>query len=409
VTTLHGMPATALTHPDEWPVYSAQAQGRAAELIARGRTFDYGHGPELAELERDFATRHHRRYAMALGSGTAALYAAFFALGFGPGDEVIVPDYTFFSTATPLFLLGAVPILADSRSPDGTVDPAAVAALVGPRTVGLVMTHLWGHPCDMRALLELARTHKLAVVEDCSHAHGSTYHGLPVGSACDIAVFSVGGHKAISGGMGGMLLTDSEDLYARACLLANFRHRTDLTIGSPDYAPWLTTGLGGNYRMSPVAAVLAHSHLTDLDRYVANRLANVGALAKRIGALAGIRAVPVAPGCTMGAWYDGVVEVTPDCRYSRDELVSILRADGLKVRAPASRPLHTYPLFQGAAPHWSPLAAAAARVVGPRNDRPFPVSDQLFAHWLMLPVNFLWDDDGAIVEPYVAAFERVLP
>jgi dTDP-4-amino-4,6-dideoxygalactose transaminase len=270
------------------------------------------------------------------------------------------------------------------------------------------MTHLWGHPCDITALLEVARTHRLAIIEDCSHAHGSTYHGQPVGSASDIAVFSVGGHKAISGGMGGMLLTGSEDLYARACLLANFRHRTDLTIGSPDYAPWLTTGLGGNFRMSPVAAVLAHSHLTDLDRYVANRLANVGELTKRIGALSGIEAVPVAAGCTMGAWYEGAVEVTPDCRYSRDELVGILRADGLKVRAPASRPLHTYPLFQGEAPQWSPLAAAAARAAGRRNDRPFPVSDQMLAHWLSLPVNFLWDDDGAIVEPYVAAFERVL-
>ncbi|GAA3414339.1 hypothetical protein GCM10018952_34490 [Streptosporangium vulgare] len=211
-------------HPLEWPVYDEGVAARVAELVTLGRTFDYDYGPELAELERSFAERHGRAHALALTSGTAGLLAAYFALGIGPGDEVIVPDLTFFSTASPLFLLGAVPVLCDAGDATGNVAAADVEALVTPRTVAIVVTHLWGHSCDMDALRAVADRRGLALVEDCSHAHGSTFRGRPVGSMGDISIFSVGGRKLVSGGMGGMLLTDSEDVFARACLLTNFRH-----------------------------------------------------------------------------------------------------------------------------------------------------------------------------------------
>lgn len=397
-----------IAHPAEWPVYTEEARRQVAGLVGLARTFDYGYGPELAAFESEFAARHGRRHALAMCSGTAALLAAFAALGFGPGDEVIVPDYTFFSTATPLFLLGAVPVLADAAAPQGAIDPGEVEALVGPRTAGLVVTHLWGHPAELGPLLSIAAKHGLATVEDCSHAHGATLDGEPVGSRSDIAIFSVGGHKAVSGGMGGILLTNSADLYARACLVTNFRHRTDLTIQSPAYQPFLTTGLGGNFRMSPLAAVLAHSHLAQLDRLVAARAANMTSLLRRIGRLPGVRPVPIRAGCTMGAWYDGVVEITDQGPYPRDELVTLLKREGLRVREPAARPLHTYPLFQGSGPDWNRLLSGSVRRCGELNDREFPGAAGLYRRWVRMPVNFLWDDEGVIVEPYAAAFERVL-
>lgn len=395
-------------HPPEWPIYGPAAQHRVVELVRDSKTFDYGYGPEIAALESDFASMHGRRFALALSSGTAALFATFSALGLGPGDEVIVPDYTFFSTATPLFLLGAIPVLADVSEPEGNIDPRAAEDLVGPGTAAIVVTHLWGHPADLGSLRAIACRHGLALVEDCSHAHGSTLDGGPVGRSGDIAIFSIGGHKAVSGGMGGILLTDSEDLYSRACLLATFRHRTDLTIRLPDYHPLLPTGLGGNFRITPIAAVLAHSHLLDLDTRVAARIRNMTRLIGSITQLKGIKAVPIRDGCTMGAWYDGVVEVTEDCAFSRDELADRLKRDGLAVRAPATRPLHTYPLFQGAVPAWSDLLSKAVAASAKRNAREFPRSQRVFDHWLRLPVNFLWDDEGMIVEPYAKAFARVL-
>lgn len=402
------LPATPIAHPPEWPVYDEAAQQRAGALIQQGRTFDYGYGAELQELESAFAARHGRRYALAVCSGTTALLAAFFALGFGPGDEVIVPDYTFFSTATPLLLLGATPVLADVRIPDGTIDPDEVSALVGPRTAGLVMTHLWGQPCDVEALDRIAARHNLATIEDCSHAHGSSYRGNLVGGLSRVAIFSIGGHKAISGGMGGMLLTDDPDVYSRACLMANFRHRTDLTVDAPGYEPFLYTGLGGNFRMMPPAAVLASSHLQSLDQRVAARQNNLSALLDQITGLPGLRRVPVAGGCTTGACYDAVVAVDREAQLSRDELVRKLMGEGLKVRAPAARPLHHYPVFRGAAADWSELTGAAGRAAARANNRPFARADSLYDSWIRLPVNYLWDDEGQIVQPYAEGFRRVL-
>jgi perosamine synthetase len=397
-----------IVHPPEWPVYDHAAQRRVAMLLRRGHTFDYAYGPELSELEVAFAARHRRRYALALSSGTAGLLAAFHALGFGPGDEVIVPDYTFFSTATPLLLLGVTPVLADARIPDGTIDPDQVAALISPRTVGIVMTHLWGYPCDVTALEAIAARHGLATVEDCSHAHGAFYHGRPAGSLCRVAIFSLGSHKAVSGGMGGMLLTDDVDVYSRACLVANFRHRTGLTIDAPAYEPYLYTGLGGNFRMTPLSAVLAASHLDSLDERVAARQRNMRALIEQISSLPGLREVPIESGCSTGAWYDGVVGVEDESAVTRDDLVDRLVANGLKVRAPAAKPLHFYPIFQGAHADWSPLAGPAGKAAGRANDRTFPRAHHLYDSWIRLPVNYLWDDEGRIVEPYVEAFRKVL-
>ncbi|HEV2999352.1 MAG TPA: DegT/DnrJ/EryC1/StrS family aminotransferase [Solirubrobacteraceae bacterium] len=402
-------PAAAIAHPRRWPVYEPAALERASALLAGGRAFDYDHGQELASFERAFADRHRRRHALALTSGTAGLLAAYFALGIEPGDEVVVSDFTFFSTATPLFLLGAVPVLCDAGCANGTVTAREVEACVGPRTAAIAVTHLWGHPCDMDPIRALAARRGLAVIEDCSHAHGSLYRGRPAGSLGDVAVFSVGGLKLISGGMGGVLLTDDDDLYARACLLANFRHRTDLTIPPGAYDDFLATGLGGNFRMTPVAAVLAQSHLDALDDLVARRAANVGALVDGLTALPGIGAVGVDDGCSMGAWYDGVVEVDESCRWTRDELAELLQRAGTKLRAPSTEPLHRYPIFRGAAPEWSGLAARAVRAAARANcGRAFPRADRLSDRWLRLPVNYLWDAEGSIVEPYVSAAAELL-
>lgn len=403
-TRLAAADAPQLPHPPEWPVYEDATIAVVAGMLRRGRSFDYGYGAELAELESAFARYHGRAHALALNSGTAALLAAFFALGVEEGDEVVGPVFTFFATVTPLFLLGAVPVLVDSAPATGNVDVEQLFTARTERTKALVVTHLWGNPCPMDALVARARAHGLPLVEDCSHAHGATYRGRKVGSDADIAVFSIGGHKAVSGGLGGMLLTDDADLYARACLFANFRHRTDLTIDGPGYAPFLETGLGGNFRISPIAAVLALEHLRGLDAMVARRQANMGALLDAIVGLPGARAVPVEPGCSTGAWYDGVVEIGEEAPVGRDRLVRLLRERGLKVRAPATRPLNHYAPFRGAAPDWAPRMARAARRAAQLNSREFPRAQHLFDHWLRLPVNFLYEEGSTLPERYADAF-----
>ncbi|MFI7020085.1 DegT/DnrJ/EryC1/StrS family aminotransferase [Streptomyces sp. NPDC050164] len=394
-------------HPPEWPVYEEETIQCVTRMLRRGRSFDYGYGDELAALEETFREYHGRAYALALNSGTSALLAAFFAVGVAEPDEVVCPVFTFFSSATPLLMLGGVPVLADAAARTGNVSAKELVSVTTERTAAWVVTHLWGNPCPMDDILSEAQARRIALIEDCSHAHGALYRDRPVGSLADISVFSIGGHKAVSGGLGGMLLTDDPDLYARACLFANFRHRTDLTIDSGAYAPFLQTGLGGNLRISPTAAVLALEHLNNLDTLVARRQENVGQLIGALTQLPGIRAVPLEPGCTTGAWYDGPVEISADSPIDRDTLVRQLQQRGLKVRTPATRPLHHYELFRGSAPEWSPRMARAALTSARINDRRFPQADYLFDHWIRLPVNFLYEERSSLPEHYAEAFAEV--
>jgi perosamine synthetase len=394
------------SHPPEWPVYRDDTIDAVAAMLRNGLSFDYGYGDELAALEDAFARYHGRRYALAVNSGTTALLAAFFAVGVDDADEVVCPVFTFFSTVTPLLLWGAVPVLADAGPDTGNVTPEELDAVRAERATALVVTHLWGSPCPMDDIMPQARKRGWRVIEDCSHAHGAVYRGRPVGSAADVAVFSIGGHKAVSGGLGGMLLTDDTDLYARACLFSNFRHRTDLTVHDERYAAFLDTGLGGNFRISPVAAVLALEHLRSLDTAVARRQANMRRLIAAIAELPGVRPVPLEPGCHPGAWYDGVVEISDESPVDRDTLVRLLQSAGLKVRAPATRPLHHFDLFRGRGPSWSPRMARAVEAAHRVNDRPFPRAQYLFEHWLRLPVNFLYEETTSLPEWYADEFAR---
>jgi perosamine synthetase len=397
--------AAQIEHPQEWPVYDDEAIGAVAELLRQGKSFDYAHGPEIAEIERLFSEYHDDRLALAFNSGTSALFAAYYSLGLGPGDEVLVPSYTFLATASPLFLLGAVPVLCDSGAANGNVTVASLAEKITERTRAIVVTHLFGHPCDMPAILALAREHGLSIVEDASHAHGSTLDGRPVGTFGDIAVFSIGARKLISGGMGGILLTSTPELYDRACLLGNSKHRSALTVIRPESRRLSDVAFGGNLRISPVAATLAASHMRRLDELVAAKRRNAEQLLAALESYPGIGRPPLTPGCTMGAWHDIVVSVDEDVSpVSRDEVIGALKAEGVKARVPSTRPLHFTSMFTGLMPQdWDvyPEAVRAGRFQLASED--FPVSTALDSRWISLPASYFNDPDGALVAPYVRA------
>lgn len=404
-------PPALLEHPAEWPMYDEDAIRAVTELARAGRTFDYKYGPELAGLEGLFSALHDDRHALAVNSGTSALFAAYHTLGIGPGDEVLVPTLTFLATASPLLPLGAIPVLCDAGGPDGNVTAATLRARITPRTKAIVVTHLFGHPCPMTEIMELAAERGLPVVEDCAHAHGSTYRGRRVGTFGDLAAFSIGGLKLVSGGMGGMLLAKDREHLDRATLLANFQQRSELTVVDPGLRGLADVGLGGNLRISPIAAVLATSHLRRLDELVAAKQRNIGALVERLGAHPGVRGLPITAGRTMGGWYDAVVEVDPPrAGFDRDDLIAALRAEGVKARVPRTAPLHLASIFRG-----EPAAARVLRHPESSQAKHFryrrddlPVSAALHDRWLSLPATYFNDSTGVLVGPYLDAFDRAL-
>lgn len=178
----------------------------------------------VAELEDALTDYFGVRHAVLTSSGTAALHSTYAANSIEPGDEVIVPAYTFPATVTPLLHLGGVPVLADSEE-TGNVSAADVATRITPRTTAIMVTHLWGIPADMDGLCSLADARGLALMEDGSHAHGATVRGRKVGTFGRSAAFSMNGPKPLSAGEGGFALTDHDEAFYRLLLHGHYNKR----------------------------------------------------------------------------------------------------------------------------------------------------------------------------------------
>ncbi|HEY9230373.1 MAG TPA: DegT/DnrJ/EryC1/StrS family aminotransferase [Gemmatimonadaceae bacterium] len=396
----------ALSAPPEWPVYDAAAIDRCASLVAAGRSFDYRRGEEITELETLFTSYYARTYALNFNSGTSALFAAYYALGLNPGDEVLAPAYTFLATVSPLFLVGAIPVLCDSGGENGNVTVATLERRLTTRTRAIVITHLWGHPCQMDEIVAFAHVHGLKLIEDCSHAHGATYHGRKVGTFGDAAIFSIGAHKTVSGGNGGILMTDASEVYQRACLLGHFQQRSRLSVTFGPNAAFTDIGLGGNLRISPLAAALASSHMRRLDELIATKTRNLRRVLDAICDGDGIRAVPVERGCTMGGWYGCVVRLDERALgFSRAGLMAALSRAGVPGGVPSTAPLHRTSIFRGEIPSpWSLYADPIMRSRMNCTSESFAMAETLFDQWVSLPANLFHDEGGVFVEPYADAF-----
>src|SRR5439155_1690387 len=199
-----GRPAVSSAYRERWrSVRLRSAVSIAAHAWRDVNTVAAGEGP-VADFEQAFARLCERRHALVMNSGTAALHSAYFAAGVGPGTEVIVPSYTFFASAAPILQCGGTPVFCDVDERTLTADPDDVARRITARTRAICVVHLWGNPAPMDRFAALARRHGLALIEDCSHAHGATYQGRPVGSWGDVGCFSLQGQKAVSGGEAGI-------------------------------------------------------------------------------------------------------------------------------------------------------------------------------------------------------------
>jgi perosamine synthetase len=173
----------------------------------------YINGENIKSFEAEFADLCNTKYAVGVSSGTSAILLSLMALGIGDGDEVIVPSHTFIATATPARFLGASIVYADIDPETYTIAPAEVQRKITPRTKAIIPVHLYGHPCDMDPINELARAHNIYVIEDACQAHGATYKGKKTGSLGDIACFSFFPSKNMTVlGDGGMITTNDSQL-----------------------------------------------------------------------------------------------------------------------------------------------------------------------------------------------------
>ncbi|MER6214089.1 DegT/DnrJ/EryC1/StrS family aminotransferase [Streptomyces sp. NPDC001674] len=329
--------------PRPWPHLSRPARQRIDALLDSASLSDYALGPEMAEFEELVADYHDVPYVLGAASGTAALHMAFHAVGVEPGDEVIVPSYSFHATVAPLFLLSAVPVLCDVDPVTGNIDLTDAERRITGRTKAIVVTHMWGHPVDLDGLATMAARYGLSVVEDGSHAHGARYRGKRVGAFSDAAMFSLGARKMVSGGTGGVLLTSNEDVYRRALLLGHCHERAQLVLPPAD----CTVGYGANYHLSPLTAAVCTEQYLDLDQRIEVKTSVLEGLSRRLEGIPGLRPPSTAPDVTRGGWYGYKALYDPAelDGLPLDRFVEALQAEGLAVDRPSNRPLHRLNMF----------------------------------------------------------------
>jgi len=242
-------------------------------------------GRQIKRFEKQFARYCGTKYAIAVNSGTAAIHVALASLNVGPGDEVIVPPYTFVATVTPILHQNAIPIFADIDKKTYCIDPSNVEKKITDKTVGIIPVHLFGHPAEMDTLLEIAEKHNLFVLEDACQAHGAEYKGKKVGSIGVAGCFSFFESKNMMTGEGGIITTNSEELMEQARLV---RHH-----GEP--AQYRYKRLGYNFRMTEIQAALGQVQLKKLDKFNEIRIRWGKYLNEKLEPLEGIQIPYVAP------------------------------------------------------------------------------------------------------------------
>jgi perosamine synthetase len=292
-------------------------------------------GPYLGEFERAMAGYVGVKHAVAVSSGTAALHLIVRALGLGPGDEVLVPSFTFAASVNAILFEGATPVFVDAEPDTYNLDPADVERMITPRTRAIMVVDVFGHPADWDAIERIAARHGLRVIDDSCEALGAEYRGRKLGQLGDAGAFAFYPNKQITTGEGGILVTDSDEIAEIARSLAN--------QGRGAMGAWLEhERLGYNYRMDEMSAALGVSQLRRVESFLEKRARVASLYSERISALEGVRPPVVRPDVRM-SWFVYVVALAEG--LDRDPVMRALEKRGVPARGYFS-PIHLQPYIR---------------------------------------------------------------
>ena len=286
-------------------------------------------GPEVAAFESEFSGLVNGRHSIAVNSGTSALHMAFIAAGVGPGDEVIVPSFSFAATANAVALAGATPVFVDIELDYFATDPAAIEAAITPRTKAIMPVHLYGHPANLVAIKAIADKHSLLLFEDAAQAHAASVDGIPVGAWGIAGSFSFYPTKNMTSGEGGMITTPSAEVARLARVLRNqgMERRYENEV------------VGFNTRMTDIHAAIGRVQLTKLAGWTAKRQENAAFLSEH---LEGVVTPPTAPGA-VHVFHQYTIRVVD---HDRDAFAEELGKRGVGSGAYYPTPIHRLPSFQ---------------------------------------------------------------
>lgn len=316
------------------PVYQPSLSGNEKEYVMDciDSTWISSKGKYVGKFEAGFANYIGTKYADSVTNGTVAIHLAMLALGIGPGDEVIVPTFTYVASVNAISYVGAIPVFVDSLIDTWQMDPDDVEKKITSKTKAIIAVHLYGHPCDMDRLIGIAKKHEVFLIEDCAEAIGSEYKGKKVGTFGDIACFSFFGNKTITTGEGGMVLTNDNTLHERTS-----RIKDQGTARDREY--WHDI-IGYNFRMTNIHAAIGLAQLENIDKFV-NRKIEIGELYKKELKSLNLKVLSGVGDVKHTYWMCSIMTTESEERVA---LRQYLKDEGIETR-PTFYPIHTLPMY----------------------------------------------------------------
>ena len=283
-------------------------------------------GKYVTLFENMFAEYCGAKYGVAVCNGTVALHLGLVALGIRKGDEVIIPDFTMIASAFAVCYTGAKPVFVDAEEESWNIDPEKIEEKITSKTKAIMPVSIFGHPCDMNTINEIAEDHNLKVIEDAAESHGAEYFGKKTGSLADITAFSFYANKNLTTGEGGMVVTNDENLYKKALYYKNLCFPFDTPR---DY---IHKDIGFNYRMSNLHAALGFAQVEKADQYRSMRIRNAELYRKYLHGVKGVTLQETKKNVVHVHWMNGILIDPVKYGHSREELVQHLKINNIDSR-----------------------------------------------------------------------------
>ena len=329
-----------ITNEEKNAVMDVLNSGNLSTFIASPGSNFLG-GQKIREFEDKFADYIGTKYAVAFNSATSALHAAVVAVGVNPGEEVVVPPYTFTSTATCALMHNAIPVFSDVLSDIYSLDPKKLQSVLSPLSKAIIPVHLFGHPCMMDEIMKFARDNGLKVIEDCAQSPGAMYKGNKVGTIGDCGVFSFQETKNMMTGEGGMLVTSDEEIAKYARMV---RNHGEVLLPTDKTRSYKSEILGWGYRMTELEAAIGIVQLKKLDEMNNIRIKLADYLTKSINSIDGLNHIK--HDYVKHAYY--VYAFSYDEKktgISREKFVEAMNAEGIPTYGGYVKPLYLNPLY----------------------------------------------------------------
>ena len=411
---LLGGPPTITSEPAdmfEWPIVTEEDEHAVLDVL-RARKMS---GSDITkQFEAEFAQWTGAKYALAAPNGTASILEAMFAAGIGLGDEVIAPSLTYWASVLQLYSLGATVVFADIDPETLCIDSADIEARITDRTKAILVVHYTGYPCDMDAIMAIARKRNLKVIEDVSHAQGALYHGQMLGTIGDIGAMSMMTGKSLAAGEGGILITNDRHIYQRALAFGHYIRHNDPGAITDEYLRSIRNlPLGGvKNRLNQTVSAMARVQLKHYPARMAEIDKAMNHFWDLLADVPGLKAHrPAADsGSTKGGWYFPLGLYRPDeiGGLSCKRFSEALHAEGYQAaNAGANAPLHTHPVFNTVDiyGHGKPTRIANSKRDLRQPLGSLPVTETISAHIFTIPWFKHYRPD--VIAQYADAFTKV--